>query len=167
MRPMHLEWPFFRWTRIVLEPGIGFTLLVAFFELVSSRDFRTAASILVSISATYIAIAALFFNRARALPRGPSKVRSLYIAERATQAVAFTLVGLLIGVAFFAWGAYFESATKVAPSTPKPWLLIFFGPLLFVTVGYISFVFALRVIAREFLHPLAARDIARRVRNAP
>ena len=164
---MHLEWPFFRWTRLVLEQGVGFTLLVGFFYIVATRDFRTAASVLVSISATYIAVAALFFNRARALPRGPSKVRSLYIAERATQAIAFTLVGLLLGVAFFAWGTYFESAAKVTSSTPRPWLLIFFVPLLFVGWGYYSFVLSLRVIAREFLHPLAARDIARRLRNAP
>ena len=164
---MHLEWPFFRWTRFVLEPGVGFTLLFAFFYTVATRDFRAAASVLVSISATYIAIAALFFNRARALPRGPSKVRSLYTAERATQAIAFTLVGLLLGVVFFAWGTYFESAEKVASSAPSAWLLLFFVPLMFIGWGYYSFVLALRVISREFLHPLSARDIARRVKNAP
>jgi hypothetical protein len=164
---MHLEWPFFRWTRFVLEQGGGFTLLVAFFYIVATRDFRTAASVFVSISATYIAVAALFFNRARALPRGPSKVRSLYAAERATQAIAFTLVGFLLGVVFFAWGSYFESAANVTSSAPNPWLLVFFLPLIFVGWGYFSFVLALRVISREFLHPLSARDIARRIKNAP
>lgn len=167
MRPSHLEWPFFRWFRFVLGAGIGFTLLVAFFYIIANRNFNVAASVLASVSATYIAIAALFFNRARALPRGPSKVRSLYIAERATQAIAFTLVGFLIGVAFFAWGSYFESASGVTSSVPRPWLLLFFVPLMFVMWGYVSFTFALRVVAREFLHPLAAREIARRVKNAP
>ncbi|MCZ8227531.1 MAG: hypothetical protein O9249_00190 [Burkholderiaceae bacterium] len=164
---MHLEWPIFRWIRLALEPGVGFTLLVAFFYIVATRDFRAAASVLVSVLATYIAVAALFFNRGRALPRGPSKVRSLYIAERATQAIAFTLVGLLVGVVIFAWGTYFESALKVSASSSQPWLLIFFFPLMLVLWGYISFVHSLRVIAREFLHPLSVRDIARRIKNAP
>ena len=167
MKSMHLELPFFRWTRFVLEQGGGFTLLVAFFYIVATRDFRAAASVLVSVSATYIAIAALFFNRARALPRGPSKIRSLYVAERATQAIAFTLVGILLGVIFFAWGSYIESATKADSTAPHPWLLVFFLPLVFVGWGYFTFVLALRVISREFLHPLSARDIARRVKSAP
>ncbi|MDB5730182.1 MAG: hypothetical protein JWQ03_77 [Variovorax sp.] len=164
---MHLEWPFFRWTRLVLKPGGGFTLLLAFFYIVATRDFRAAASVLVSVSVIYIAVAALFFNRARALPRGPNKVRSLYAAERATQAIAFTLVGALLGVVFFAWGSYFESAAKIDSSMPHPWLLIFFLPLIFVGWGYFTFALALRVISREFLYPLSAREIARRIKNAP
>lgn len=164
---MHLEWPIFRWTRLILEPGIGFTLFVGFIYVVATHDFRAAASVFATVLATYIAIAALFFNRGRALPRGASKTRSLYAAERATQAIAFTLVGLLLGIAIFAWGIYFESALKVDPSSPQPWLLIFFFPLIFVGWGYFSFGLSLRVIAREFLHPLTARKIARRIKNAP
>lgn len=167
MRPMHLEWPLFRWTRLVLEPGTGFTLFAAFIYVVATRDFRAAASVFGSVLATYIAIAALFYNRGRALPGGPSKIRSLYAAERAAQAIAFTLVALLMGIVIFAWGTYFESALKVNSSSPQLWLLIFFFPLIFVGWGYFSFVLSLRVIAREFLHPLAARDIARRIKNAP
>lgn len=167
MKPPHLEWPFYRWLRLFLEVGLGFTLLVAFFYLLGTRDFRAAGSTLVSVLVTYIAVGALFFNRARALPHGPSKVRSLYVAERATQATAFTLVGLLLGICLFAWGSYFEAARNIVQPAPHPWLLLFFIPLLFISWGYGAFALALRVIAREFLHPLTARSIARRIRRAP
>lgn len=167
MRPMHLEWPLFRWTRVILEPGIGFTLFVGFIYVVVTRDFLAAASVFATVLATYIALAALLFNRGQALPCGVSKTRSLYAAERATQAIAFTLVGLLLGIVFFAWGIYFESALKVDSSSPQLWLFIFLFPLIFVGWGYFSFVLALRVIAREFLHPLTARKIARRIKNSP
>lgn len=60
MKSMHLEWPFFKWMRPVLEIGVGFTLFIGFVYLVRARDFRSAASVLASVLTIYVAIAALF-----------------------------------------------------------------------------------------------------------
>lgn len=167
MRPPHLEWPLFRWFRPFLEIGGAFTFFAAFVYVAVTNQPQTAGAALVPVLATYIATAALFFNRARALPRGPSKVRSLYLAERATQAAAFTIVGIIIGTVVFAWGAWFESAAKISPSALNGWRGLYFFALLFIQAGYQCFTFALRVLAREFLHPISPRELARRIRNAP
>lgn len=164
---MHLEWPLFRWFRVLLELGAALTFFVAFAYIVVTQELRTAGAALVPILATYIATAALLFNRARALPRGPSKVRSLYAAERATQATVFTIVGLILGVVIFAWGAWISAAMKTPSPAVAAWSFLYFVPLLFLQTGYQCFTLALRVVAREFLHPLGAKEIARRVRNAP
>lgn len=167
MKSMHLEWPFFKWMRPVLEIGVGFTLFIGFVYLVRARDFRSAASVLASVLTIYVAIAALFFNRARGLPRGPSKIRSLYAAERATQGIAFTLVGTVAGIVIFAWGIYFEYSLHPAFPLVRIWPLLFILPLAFILWGYVAFTLALRVISREFLHPLSAKEVARRIKGAP
>lgn len=164
MKPPHLDLPFFRWTRFVLGLGVAFTLLLAFFYLVKSRDFSSAGSALIAVSATYMAFAALLFSRASALPQGPSKVRSIYAAERIMQAIAFAFAGAIMGLVFFSCGSYFENAANIDSSKPHPWLLIFFVPLVFILWGYGAFLSALKVVSREFFHPLSTRDIARRIR---
>lgn len=162
---MHLEWPLFRWTSFIIGAGVAFTLLVAFFYLVITRDFYSAGSTIVAVSATYTALAALFFSRGAALPPGPSKVRSLYAAERTTQAITFTLVGVLQGVVIFSCGSYYENSMRLDSSQPQLWLAFFFIPLLFFVLGYRCFFAALKVICREFFHPLHTRDIARRIKS--
>src|SRR5262245_51330731 len=166
MRPKHLEWPIYRWSRILLETGAGITFFVAFSYVAVTQDLRSAAAALVAILATYIAIAPVLFNRARALPQGPSQVRALYAAERATQATAFTLVGVLLGAVFFAWGAWFAPVVT-NPTARTAWGLVYFLPILFLQAGYGCFTFTLRILAREFLPPLGVREIVRRIRNAP
>lgn len=164
MRPSHLEWPLFRWTRFFLGGCAAFTLFVSFIYLVGTRDFSSAGSVLLAVLATYIAFASLLYSRAAALCSGPSKVRAMYSAERTMQAVTFTLVGALLGVVFFACGHYIEAAAHVDSAKPHPWLLIFFFPLMLVMWGYAAFLTALRVVSREFFHPIPVRDIVRRIK---
>src|SRR5262245_20288285 len=102
-RPIHVEWPLYRWIRWVLELGGGFTLFAAFYFVVTWQQFEAFAKVVIPILATYIATAALLYNRGRALPAGPSKTRSLYAAERAVQATLFTLVGAVIACVIFGW----------------------------------------------------------------
>jgi len=164
MRPSHLEWPLFRWTRFFLGGCVAFTLFVSFIYLIATRDFSSAGSVLLAVLATYIAFASLLYSRAAALCSGPSKVRAMYSAERAMQAVTFTLVGALLGVVFFACGLYIEAAFHIDPSKPHPWLIVFFLPLMLVMWGYAAFLTALRVVSREFFYPIPVRDISRRIK---
>ena len=162
-RPMYLEWPLYRWFRLVfLEVGASLALFYALAYVVITQDMRAAGAVIVPILATYIAISALLFNRARALPSGPSKTRSLYGAERAAQATAFTLFGILIGVVIFSLGAQFTR-----PVGRSAWSLLYLLPALFLQTGYFCFTLTLKVLAREYMYPLDARAIATRIRNAP
>lgn len=80
------------------------------------------------------------------------------------QAVTFTLVGALLGVIFFACGRYFEEAAHIDSTKPHLWLLVFFLPLIFIMGGYAAFLAALKVVSREFFHPISTRNLARRIK---
>lgn len=167
MRPPHLEWPLYRWVRVVLELGGAFTLFAAFSYVVVWQQFETFAKVVVPVLATYIATSGLFYNRARALPRGPSKVRSLYAGERSTQATLFTIVGVGIGCVLFGWGQWFGVFGEGVRGKESPWLFVYMPAFVFVMYGYSSFLFGLRVVSKEFVRPLHAREISKRIKNAP
>ena len=167
MRPMHLEWPVIRWIRLFLEAGGGFALTAAFYYVVDAGQFASFAAAAVPVIATYIATAGLLYNRARALPKGPSKTRSLYSAERAVQATVFTLAGIVIGTSIFAVVQWFHLSSLASTQRGGALLFAYLLPMAFVLSGYISFVIGFRAIAKDFLHPLGARDIAERIRKAP
>lgn len=160
----HLEFNFFRWISFFIGLGIAFSLLIAFFYLVTTRNFTSAGAVLLAVAATYISLAALLYARHTALPAGPSKVRSMYAAERMMQAITFTLLGGLLATSLFVGGLYFESGLKMDSTEPQLWLFLFFLPLLLVLWGYVGFFESLKIICREFGHPLSAREIARRIR---
>ncbi|HWI83642.1 hypothetical protein [Ramlibacter sp.] len=151
----------------MLHLGGGFTLFVAFLLVVLLQQFEAFAKVIVPILATYIAVAALMYNRGRALRKGPSKVRSLYAAERAVQAALFTVVGAAIGAVIFGWAYWFGLSVQKDGGAKNAWVLIYSLPLLYIMAGYTSFLLGLRVIAKEFLRPLSAKEAARRLRGAP
>lgn len=166
-RPPHLEWPVFRWVRLILEIGGGFALFVAFMYIVLQQQYEAFAKTIVPILATYIATAALFYNRGRGLPRNISKVRSLYAAERSLQATIFTITGIIIGAIIYGWLSWFGFSIAKENGLKKIWIFIYIFPLVFIQFGYASFLFSLRAISKDFLRPLTAREIARRIKNAP
>ena len=166
-RPMHIEWPLYRWFRFLLETGGGFALFVVFVVVVGQQQFETFATAAVPIIAIYFATSGLLYNRARALSRRPSKTRSLYAAERSTQATIFSLVGIIIGVSIFSLTAWFGLELNPSAGIRNAWALLYFVPLAFIMGGYRSYLFCIRAISKEFLHPLSAREISRRIKNAP
>lgn len=166
-KPSHLEWPIFRWIRFALEIGGAISLAMAFIYVIEKNQYESVAKLIVPILATYIASAALFYNRARALPRNTSKTRSLYAAERAIQAAVFTLIGVLIGAVIYAWLNNFGVVVVQGNGEASPWAFLYLIPMAFIEIGYSSFLATLRAISKDFLRPISAREIARRIRNAP
>lgn len=166
-RPSHIGWPVFRWIRFILELGGAFALFVAFVYVVGQHQYDAFAKTIVPILATYIATAALLYNRARGLPKNTNKVRSLYAAERAIQATIFTITGVLVGAVIYGWLSWFGVVIAKGNDLNDPWIFAYMLPLAFIEFGYASFLFALRAISKDFLRPISAREIARRIRNAP
>ncbi len=169
---MHLEYRFLRGLRFVVEAGVGSTLCWALFMGVQLNRMVDAGKIAVPIIAIYIACASLFYNRSRALPKGSSKTRSLYAAERALQATLFSVFGVVIGVVYYAFlhyvgygmtkfGYVLTSLGEVC--TIAGWLI----PAGYVIFGYMSFIFAIRAASKDLMRPTTAIELARRIRNAP
>ena len=164
---MHLEWLLYQWFRLLLEAGGGFALFVVFVVVVGLQQFEAFAKAVIPIVAIYLATSGLLYNRARAFAKGRSKTRSLYAAERSTQAVIFTLIGIMIGSSIFSLTSWFGLGLIPSAGIKNAWALVYFLPLAFIMFGYRSYLFCIRAISKEFLHPLSAREISRRIKNAP
>jgi hypothetical protein len=150
-----------------LEAGGAFGLFVALLHVVITKQYSVFVQGAVPVLATYLGTAALLYNRGRGLPKGPSKTRSLYAAERSFQALLFTLVGVALAATFIGWASWFGAFSPALANQPQPWELILFVPMIFVMWGYATYLLSLRAISREFLRPVSTREIAKRIRNAP
>ncbi len=111
--------------------------------------------------------AALLFNRARALPRGPTTSRSLYAAERATQAFFLGASGIAISYVL----QQFISALGRLPGGTEGFVwvfhLLYFFPSLLCTFSVIALSYCIKSIAKTVFALASARTIAKRTRNAP
>lgn len=165
-RPAHLEWPVYKWLRFFLEVGGAFSLFVALLHVALTSQYTLFAQGAVPVLATYLGTAALLYNRGRGLPRGQSKIRSLYAAERSLQALLFTLVGIALGAVLIGWASWF-GALKSPASRPQGWETLNLIPAIFIMWGYSTYLISLRAISKEFLRPVTTREIARRLRDAP
>jgi hypothetical protein len=143
MKYIKLESLICRSIRKLFEVSGGFTLLVAFIFVLREQQYESFAKTIVPILATYIATAALLYNRGRALPKSPGKVRTLYAAERSVQATIFTLTGVVLGAIIFSFLKYFEADLSMIDSMKNkpigPWLLVYLIPYTFILFGYIRF----------------------------
>ncbi|HET7670716.1 MAG TPA: hypothetical protein VFK84_09935, partial [Burkholderiales bacterium] len=83
---------------------IAFTLvfLSAVAHHVGSLDFKPLAAMTVPLVVVFYGFASVLFVRGRALVPGPWQTRSLYAAEKAMQATAWYLLGLVLGVIVYA-----------------------------------------------------------------
>lgn len=171
MKYSRLELLIFRVFRKIFEVSGGFIVFVVFMFVVQEQQYESFAKAIAPILATYIATAALLYNRGRALPKNPSKVRALYAAERSVQATIFTLSGVILGGVIFGFLKYFGvdvSMMDAMQNKPNgPWLLVYLIPCIFILFGYMSFVFSLRAISKDFLRPITAREISSRIKDAP
>lgn len=166
-RPAHLEWPIFSWIRLFLRFGGHATLLIIYLNVIETHEYKIAVQSFVPILATYLTTAGLLYNRARALPSGKHKTRSLYAAERSTQAFVFSVLGILISAIVFAIGVSLGIAEFRTMRITSWWILVYIAPLTFIQYGYASYALSLGTVSKDFLHPLTPREIAKRIRKAP
>lgn len=140
---------------------IAFTLvfLSAVAHHVGSLDFKPLAAMTVPLVVVFYGFASVLFVRGRALVPGPWQTRSLYAAEKAMQATAWYLLGLVLGVIVYA----LLKRVGIAADTR---LLAFVVPYAFMQLGLIFFMRALWAIAPDVFGAAGMLAMARRV-SAP
>lgn len=148
-----------------VELGVPLVLLVSFIYFVLRFDFEPIAKVCVPAVAVFFGFSSVLYNRARAYSGGRSRIRTLYAAERALQATLFALVGTVVGMgmySLFVWYGFWPGQEL----GKKHGLLIFFLiPLVIVQTGFACFMLSLRVVASEFLRPVSARELRKRIRD--
>lgn len=163
----HLEWPFFKWLRIVLIGGGAWSLVLLYVYIFKNNKPELILQFSAPVLAIYLASSGLMYNRARGMPQGKSKRRSLYAGERAAQAFLFTVMGLLLGAIAFSVSTLFKVDLVNSFHGHSPWFFAFLPSFVFVQWGYASYVLFLRAISSDLLYPVTAREIVERIRNAP
>lgn len=135
----------------------------AFYAVLASafkqQSFLPLAAALVPVIAVLFGFTALLYNRARALPKGRERQRSLYAAERGMQATALFFVGTAIS----SFGAYIAST-----STTEAHLfasVIFYLGVFLELMAFGCFFLALRTMAHRFLRRIPMRQLAKSLRE--
>lgn len=157
--PVFTSGTFFR----SLEIGCAFALFVAFSFFIFRFRFAPIGQIAIPLLAVFFGFSSLLFNRARAYSKGRSRVRTLYAAERAMQATLFTLVGLLVGAAFYGLFVWYGFEPNQPVSSKTALLLVFLFPYFLIQLGAVCFMLALRIASKEYLFRLSPKDLRRRI----
>lgn len=150
----------------VLELCASFVFFWAVAHHVATFDFKPLAAFCVPIVILFFGFSSLLFNRGKSLAKGRAQIRSLYAAERATQATTLYLLGIILGTSLYGILVYFGVA--FSPQDPTPaglWLLLFIGPYAFMQAGFLCFMRALWIVAPQFVRGAGAFELRRRVRQ--
>ena len=147
-----------------LEVVFGLLFLWTVAHHVIARDIKPLAAFCLPIVVIFYGFSSVLFVRGRALAPGPWQVRSLYAAERAMQATVWYVLGILLGVTVYGLLRYFRAPFD----SNDPWfvallLLAFLAPYTLMQTGLLCFMRAVWVVAPQFIRPVSAFEIVRRV----
>jgi hypothetical protein len=108
----------------------------------------------------FYGFASVLFVRGKALAPGLWQTRSLYAAERATQATVLYLLGILLGVTVYAFvkplGAF---------DSERLWLLAFIAPAVLMQLALLAFLRGVWALAPDLFRNDGMLAVARRVRQ--
>lgn len=158
-RIMRLAYP-------VFELCASFVFFWAVAHHVATFDLKPLAAFCVPFLIVFYGFAALLFNRGKSLAKGKAQIRSLYAAERATQATVLYLTGILLGTTLYGILVYLElSFDPQRPGLAGLWLLLFIAPYALMQAGFVYLMRALRLVAPQLLRPASAFELRRRVQQ--
>ena len=150
----------------VFELCASFVFFWAVAHHVATFDLKPLAAFCVPFLIVFYGLAALLFNRGKSLAKGKAQARSLYAAERATQATVLYVLGILLGTALYGILVYF--GLSFDPQRPSPaglWLLLFILPYALMQAGFVYLLRALRLVAPQLLPGASAFALRRRVQQ--
>lgn len=143
----------------MLEIAFTLVFLSAVAHHVGRLDFKPLAAMTVPLLVVFYGFASVLFVRGRALLPGPWQTRSLYAAEKAMQATAWYLLGIILGAVAYALLRRIGMEADLR-------LLLFVLPYAFMQTGLIFFMRALWAIAPDFFAGAGMLAMARRVSAA-
>lgn len=144
--------------------GVPFSLFIALIYFVFRFDFEPIAKFCIPAVAVFFGFSSVLYNRARAYSKGRSRVRTLYAAERALQATLFALVGTILGIGMYALFVWFGFWPGQEISKKHSLLILFLIPYAIIQTGFACFMLSVRIVAREFLRPLSAKELHKRIK---
>lgn len=150
----------------VFELCASFVFFWAVAHHVATFNLKPLAAFCVPFLIVFYGLAALLFNRGKSLAKGKAQARSLYAAERATQATVLYVLGILLGTALYGILVYF--GLSFDPHRPSPtglWLLLFIAPYALMQAGFVYLMRALRLVAPQLLPGASAFELRRRVQQ--
>jgi hypothetical protein len=133
----------------------------------TANSFPALAAICGPILAVLFAFAALLYNRARALPQGPERRRSLFAAERAMQAACMFMLATAIGGA----GVLLLSIVpdvgnkQARPYLTWPAVVLIVSAILLFLLSFGSFYDSVRTVAHTLVRSVPTRRLSRRIRD--
>jgi hypothetical protein len=150
----------------IFELCASFVFFWAVAHHVATFDLKPLAAFSAPFLIVFYGMAALLFNRGKSLPKGRAQTRSLYAAERATQATVLYLLGILLGTALYGILVYLGlSFDPHRPSLAGFWLLLFIGPYALMQAGLVYLMRALRLVAPQLLPGTSSFELRRRVQQ--
>ena len=149
-----------------LTLGFAVVFLAAVAHHVYRLEFKQLAAFCLPILLLFFAFASLLYNRGKALAKGKGQTRSLYAAERATQAAVWHLFGIVLGISLYA--VLNHSGIELdadQPSLARLWLLLFVVPYILMQIGLTTFMRAVWTITPQFFRRVNAFELRRRVQQ--
>lgn len=129
-------------------------------------DLKPLAAICVPFLIVFYGLAALLFNRGKSLAKGREQARSLYAAERATQATVLYVLGILLGTTLYGILVYFGvTFDPQRADLSGLWLLLFIAPYALMQAGFVYLMRALRLVTPQLLPGTSAFALRRRVQQ--
>lgn len=148
----------------IIELCASFVFLWAVAYHVVTFDFKPLAGFCVPILVLFFGFASLLYNRGRSLAKGKAQIRSLYAAERATQATIWYLFGIIVGITVYGILMYFGITFDWKAPTPAGlWLLLFVVPFALMEIGFVSFMRAVWIITPQFFRRTSPFELQRRI----
>ena len=146
----------------LLELAFALVFFGAVAHHVSRADFRPLLALGVPMLIVFYGMASVLFVRGKALAPGLWQTRSLYAAERATQATVLYLLGIVLGVTVYVFvkptGAFEQAGSS-------PWLLLFLAPYGLMQMGLLAFLRGVWALAPDLFRSQDLLAVARRVRQ--
>ena len=150
----------------IFEFCAAFVFFWAVAHHVATLDLKPLAAFCVPFLIVFYGLAALLFNRGKSLAKGKAQARSLYAAERATQATVLYLLGILLGTTLY--GILVYLGLSFDPQRPSPaglWLLVFIAPYALMQAGFVYLMRAVRLVTPQLLPGTSAFELRRRVQQ--
>jgi hypothetical protein len=154
----------FRMLFNALAFGMSLAFFVAFAHHAYRLDFKPLAALGVPILVVFLGFASLFFIRGRSLAKGNAQFRSLFAAERAVQAAAWHLAGIMLGTVLYA--LLMRSGVASQPSAPwlvALWATLFLAPHALMQIALLTFMRAVLIVAPQLFRRVGALELRRRV----